>query len=76
MTPPKFRWFAVLALGALLAAPSLHAQLSRASLLGQVTDSTNAGIPLATVEITRTDTNETLTTTTDATARANLACTV
>ena len=44
----------------------VRAQFSRASILGQVTDSTNAPIPKATIKITRLDTNERLEAATDA----------
>jgi len=51
---------------ALLLGLPARAQFSRASILGQVTDSTNAPIPKATITITRLDTNERLEATTDA----------
>jgi hypothetical protein len=51
---------------ALIGATQIRAQFSRASILGQVTDSTNAPVPNATVTITRLDTNERLDTATDA----------
>lgn len=51
---------------ALIGAVQVRAQFSRASILGQVTDSTNAPVPNATVTITRLDTNERLDTATDA----------
>lgn len=57
----------------LLLALPLHAQFSRASILGQITDSTNAPIPKATVVITRLDTNERLETSTDATGAFSFA---
>jgi len=44
----------------LLLAPAGWAQVSRASILGQVTDPTHAGIPRATVTLVRVDTNERL----------------
>ena len=53
-------------LGILLAAPpAAWAQVSRASILGQVTDPTHAGVPHAIVSILRTDTNERVDTTSD-----------
>jgi len=48
-----------LLIGVLLIAPLASAQFSRASLLGQVTDSTNAPIPGAILRITRVENNET-----------------
>jgi hypothetical protein len=50
---------------ALIVTPPVSAQMSRASILGHVTDATNAGIPRATVKINRVDTNETHETVTD-----------
>jgi len=49
----------------LLAAPAAWAQISRASILGRVTDPTSAGIPRAVVRIIRDDTNERLDTIAD-----------
>jgi hypothetical protein len=65
--------FLPLVIGAWLIAPPARAQVSRASILGQVTDSTNAAIPKATVTITRLDTNETLVTSTDDTGSYSFA---
>jgi Carboxypeptidase regulatory-like domain len=51
---------------ALAGATQMLAQFSRASVIGQVTDSTNAAIPNATVTIIRLDTNERQETSSDA----------
>ena len=64
--PAPSRAILILALSAALFAPSAFAQFSRASILGQVVDSTNSGIPRAVVKITRIETNESVETITDA----------
>ncbi len=50
---------------ALLLAPAGWAQVSRASILGQVTDPSNAGVPDAFIRLVRVDTNERIDTSTD-----------
>src|SRR5262249_40368418 len=46
--------------GVMCLSPILSAQFSRATLLGQVTDSTNSAIPSARIRITRLETNESM----------------
>ena len=61
------RVWAVMALGCtILCTGILHAQAFRASIIGRVTDSTDAAIPGARVKIVRTETNESAETTSDA----------
>jgi hypothetical protein len=57
----------------MLLAPAAWAQMSRASILGRVTDSTNAGVPRSIVTIIRLDTNERIDTTSDETGGFSFA---
>ena len=60
-------------LAATLFVPAAWAQISRASILGQVTDSTSAGVPRAMVTMIRLDTNERIDTTSDETGSFSFA---
>ena len=62
-----------LACAALCCAATLHAQAFRASIIGRVTDSTDAAVPEAKIRIVRSETNESAETVADGQGRFSFA---